>query len=161
MTTKADYTDEEWVALRRAPLVAGLAVSLADPGGPIELTKEALAILKVARTPPSRDELLLAVAQDLAAEVRARGKMLEDLDIRGRAARKQVVEELTSVNAILTAKATPEEAASFRLWLVQAAQGAAEAAKEGGFLGVGRVLVSKGEQAMIDRIREILGVAGG
>ena len=46
MTTKADYTDEEWVALRRAPLLAGLAVSLADPGGPIELTKEALAILK-------------------------------------------------------------------------------------------------------------------
>ena len=37
MTTKADYTDEEWAALRRAPLVAGLAVSFADPGGPIEL----------------------------------------------------------------------------------------------------------------------------
>jgi hypothetical protein len=161
MTTKADYTDEEWVALRRAPLVAGLAVSLADPGGPIELTKETLAVMKVARTPPSRDELLLAVSQDLDAEVRARGKLLEDLEIRGRTARKQVVEELASVNAILAAKATPEEAASFRLWLVQAAEAAADAAKEGGFLGVGAVRVSKGEQAMIDRIREILGVAGG
>ena len=160
MTTKADYTDEEWVALRRAPLVAGLAVSLADPGGPIELTKETLAAMKVARTPPSQDELLLAVSKDLDTEVRTQGKTL-DLEIRGRTARKQVVEELASVNAILSAKATPEEAASFRLWLVQAAEAAAEAAKEGGFLGVGTVRVSKGEQAMIDRIREILGVAGG
>ena len=159
MTTKADYTDEEWAALRRAPLVAGLAVSLADPGGPIELTKETLAAMKVARTPPSQDELLLAVSKDLDTEVRT--QRLDDLAIRGRTARKQVVEELASVNAILSAKATPEEAASFRLWLVQAAEAAAEAAKEGGFLGVGTVRVSKGEQAMIDRIREILGVAGG
>ena len=159
MTTKADYTDEEWVALRRAPLVAGLAVSLADPGVPIELTKETLAAMKVARTPPSQDELLLAVSKDLDTEVRT--QRLDDLAIRGRTARKQVVEELASVKAILSAKATPEEAASFRLWLVQAAEAAAEAAKEGGFLGVGTVRVSKGEQAMIDRIREILGVAGG
>ena len=65
------------------------------------------------------------------------------------------------MNAILTAKATPEEAASFRLWLVQAAEAAAEAAKEGGFLGIGAVRVSKGEQVMIDRIRQILGVPEG
>ena len=51
MTTKADYTDEEWRALRRAPLVAGLAISLADPGGPFEVTKETLAALKAARNP--------------------------------------------------------------------------------------------------------------
>ena len=161
MTTKADYTDEEWVALRRAPLVAGLAISLADPGGPFELTKESLAAMKVARTPPSQDELLVAVSKDVGAQLRAHEEPLEDLGIHGRTARKQVVEELGSVNAILTAKATPEEAASFRRWLVQAAEAAAEAAKEGGFLGVGAVRVSKGERAMIDRIREILGVPEG
>ena len=43
MTTKADYTEDEWAALRRATTVAGFAVSLADPGGPIELTKESVA----------------------------------------------------------------------------------------------------------------------
>jgi hypothetical protein len=158
MTTQADYTDEEWATLRRAPLVAGLAISLADPGGPIELTKETLAAMKAARTPPSQDELLLAVSKDLDEQVRTHGKPLDDLGIRGRTARKQVVEELTRVNGILAAKATPEEAASFRLWLVQAAQGAAEAAKEGGLFGIGAVRVSKGEQAMLDKIREILGV---
>ena len=61
------------MALRRAPLVAGLAISLADPGGPFELTKETLAAMKVARTPPSQDELLVAVSKDLDAQVRAHG----------------------------------------------------------------------------------------
>ena len=33
MTSKADFTDEEWTRLKRAPFVAGMAISLADPGG--------------------------------------------------------------------------------------------------------------------------------
>jgi hypothetical protein len=36
MTSRADFTDQEWARLGRAPLLAGLAVSLSDPGGPIE-----------------------------------------------------------------------------------------------------------------------------
>src|SRR5919204_366868 len=36
MTTEADFTEEEWARLKRAPFVAGMAISLADPGGPIE-----------------------------------------------------------------------------------------------------------------------------
>ena len=36
MTSKRDFSDEEWTRIRRAPLVAGVAISLADPGGPIE-----------------------------------------------------------------------------------------------------------------------------
>ena len=158
MTTKADYTDEEWRVLRRAPLVAGLAISLADPGGPIEVTKETLAALKAARNPPSDDELLVAVSQDLNDQIRTHEKPMDELEIRGRTARKQVVEELSTVNGILAAKATPEEAASFRLWLVQAAEGTAEAAKEGGVFGIGATQVSKRESAMLEEIRRILGV---
>ena len=86
MTTQADYTDEEWATLRRAPLVAGLAISLADPGGPFELTKETLATLKAARTPPSQDELLLAVSKDLDEQVRTQANPLDDLGLRGRTA---------------------------------------------------------------------------
>ena len=43
MTSKADFTDEEWARLKRAPFVAGMAISLADPGGPIEAFKESSA----------------------------------------------------------------------------------------------------------------------
>ena len=43
MTSKKDFSDEEWTRIRRAPIVAGVAISLADPGGPIELAKETAA----------------------------------------------------------------------------------------------------------------------
>ena len=49
MTGKADFTEEEWTRLKRAPFVAGMAISLADPGGPIELVKETAATLKTVR----------------------------------------------------------------------------------------------------------------
>ena len=34
MTTKSDFTEEEWSRVVRAPFVAGMAITLADPGGP-------------------------------------------------------------------------------------------------------------------------------
>ena len=61
MTSKQDFTDEEWTRVRRAPLVAGVAISLADPGGPIEVAKETMASLRSATLPPSQEELLAAV----------------------------------------------------------------------------------------------------
>ena len=32
MTSKGAFTDEEWERVRRAPLVAGMAITIADPG---------------------------------------------------------------------------------------------------------------------------------
>lgn len=57
MTTKNDFTEDEWSRVVRAPLVAGMAISLADPGGPIEAAKETTATLKTATNPPSREQL--------------------------------------------------------------------------------------------------------
>jgi transcription antitermination factor NusG len=159
MTTKADYTEDEWAALRRAPMVAGFAVSLADPGGPIELTKESMAAMKAAGAPPTDDELLVAVSQDALAQQQQRHNVLKEIDLKAATAREQIVDELRNVNEILSAKATPEEAVAFREWLIQAAQDSANAAKEGGFLGIGATRVSEGEEAMLAKLREILGVA--
>jgi hypothetical protein len=51
----------------------------------------------------------------------------------------------------------PEETEAFRGWLVTTAQAAADAAKEGGFMGFGAVQVSKAEQEMLDQLRGALG----
>ncbi|NLE11215.1 MAG: hypothetical protein GX630_06880, partial [Actinobacteria bacterium] len=64
MSSKTDYTAEEWTTLVRAPLLAGLSLTLADPGGPIEAAKEAIATMKIMTTPESDAELLVAVSQD-------------------------------------------------------------------------------------------------
>ena len=157
MTTKADYTDEEWAVLCRAPLAAGLAVSYADPGGPIDFAKETMAALRAARTPPSDQPLLVAVSKD-GLRYAQQHRALEEPDLKAATARQRVVDELTRTNEILSAKATPEEAKSFRAWLIQAAQDTANAAKEGGFFGIGASLVSEREDAMLAQLREVLGV---
>ncbi len=158
MTTKADYTDGEWATLRRAPQVAGFAVTLADPGGPIELTKETMASLKAVGKPPGTEELVVAVSQDALAQAQSHHNVVKELDLKASTAREQIVDELRKTNDILAAKATPEEAATFRAWILEAAQDAAEAAKEGGFLGIGAVRVSEGEEKMLAQLREILGL---
>jgi hypothetical protein len=156
MTSRKDFGDEEWTRIRRAPIVAGVAISLADPGGPIELAKETAATLRSATLPPSQEELLAAVALDIQAMAQHRQNPLGDFKPRGG---EQVLEELRAVNELVTARATPEEAAAFRGWLLAAAQAAADAGKEGGFLGFGAERVSAGEQRMLDQVRTVLGMA--
>jgi hypothetical protein len=158
MTSKADYAEEEWVRLRRAPFVAGLAISIADPGGPIELAKETMATLKAASTPASQEELLVAVSQEILSMVNQKQNPTAGFKPdRSALAGKEILDELVGVNEILTAKATPEEAEAFRRWLLAAAQAAADGAKEGGFMGFGAELVSQGEQRMLDELRAALG----
>jgi hypothetical protein len=156
MTSKQDFTDEEWTRIRRAPLVAGVAISLADPGGPIEVARETVATLRSATLPPSQEELLASVALDVQALAQHKQNPLGDFKPRSG---QQILEELRGVNELVTAKATPEEVEAFRRWLVAAAKAAADAAKEGGFLGFGGEQVSAGEQQMLDQVRTAIGAA--
>ena len=159
MTSKQDFTDEEWARLRRAPLVAGLAISVADPGGPIEVTKETMASLRTATTPPSQEELLIAVSQDLMKVSQEKQNPMGDFKVdKNVLAGQQILDELRAVNEILEAKATPEEAEAFRRWMIAVAQAAADAAKEGGFLGFGAEQVSEGETKMLEQLGNALGL---
>jgi hypothetical protein len=158
MTSKASFTDDEWDRVLRAPMVAGMAITIADPGGPIEISKEMMATLRAATVPPSQEELLAAVALEIQAMVQQKQNPARNFKPTSAAsAGTEILDELRAVDAIVAENATPEEAQAFRGWLVRAAQGAAEAAKEGGFMGFGAVQVSEGEQAMLDQLRSVLG----
>ena len=157
MTGKADFTDEEWTRLKRAPFVAGMAISLSDPGGPIELAKETAAALKTVTGAGDRGGLVAAVAADVTAEARERKNPLGGFKpSKGALAGQEILEELTAVNEIVSAKASPDEAQGYRDWLKDAAREAADAAKEGGFFGFHAVRVSEGEQRMLDKLGEAL-----
>jgi hypothetical protein len=158
MTTKADFTDEEWVRLGRAPIVAGMAISIADPGGPIETIKESSAAIKTvleAAQSGSHGEFVQAVAHDVAEKARRRENPMAGFRPKGANARAEILDELRAVNALLVEKTTPEETAQFREWLKVAAQRAATAAKEGGFLGFNAQRVSENEQQMLDTLGAI------
>jgi hypothetical protein len=155
VTTRTDYTDEEWASLRRSPLVAGMAISLADPGGPIELTHETMAALKATSEPGSDEPLLVAVSQDAMSMSQHHQNPMGDFKPKGANASAEILEELGKVNAILSAKATPDEATAFRAWMMTVAQAAADAAKEGGFMGFHAVRVSEGERSMLERLQKV------
>jgi hypothetical protein len=159
MTTKGDFTEDEWVRLRRAPLVAGMAISLADPGGPIEMAKETMATVRSATNPPSREQLLTEVALEIQGMTQQKQNPLSgyQLDKNAGAPGQQVLDELRDVQGIVAAKATPEESTAFGAWMLATAQAAADAAKEGGFMGFGAQQVSQGEKDMLDQVRSAVG----
>lgn len=158
MSTKSDYTDEEWAALLRAPIVAGMAISIADPGGPIEVSKELVATLRAATDPQSQDPLVDAVSHEVAALTAERKNPAGDFKPHGPAPGDHVLDEMRRVREILDAKATPDEARAFGMWLLGVAQATANREKEGGFLGIGGEQVSDREREMLARLGTALGV---
>ena len=161
MTSKSDYSEAEWTRLKRAPFLAGMAISLADPGGPIEAVKETAATLRsvvAAAEGDGHGELVQAIARDVRDEAKARKSPMAGFKpASGATAGIEILDELRAAERLAAAKATPEEAEDLREWLVAVAQEAANAAKEGGFMGFHAVRVSDGEQRMLDQLRQALG----
>jgi hypothetical protein len=159
MASKTDFTDEEWTRLKRAPFVAGMAISLADPGGPIEAVKETAATLKTvlaAADGGTHGELVGAIARDVRDEARQRKSPLAGFKPgKGVNAGVEILDELREVNRVVREKA-PDDADAVRTWLLAVAQEAANAAKEGGFMGFHAERVSQGEQRMLDSIGDAL-----
>ncbi len=159
MTTKKDLTEDEWSRLLRGPLVAGLAVSIADPGGPIEATKETIATIRVMTSPPTDQQLLADIAGEIKALAERRENPFQDFRVEGGAmASQHVLDELRAVDVVLRTKVDAAEAEAYRGWLLAAAQASADAAKEGGFLGIAARRVSEGEADMLERVRDALGM---
>jgi hypothetical protein len=162
MATKTDLTTEEWSEVLGSVMMAGMAVTLADPSGLIGMTKEGLAsgsALVAAKTDPNSNELIKAVVSDFeTSEGRAAARGV----IKGKLAGKQASEmkgtilgTLSQTAALLDAKA-PDDAAAFKGWLRDISERVANAAREDGFLGFGGVRVSDAEKATLDEISKAL-----
>src|SRR5829696_3946848 len=100
------------------------------------------------RTAACRDRV--GRAGDDPAETEPAERLQADQRRDGRA---QILEELQAVSAIVSSKATADEIPAFKQWLLTTAQAAADAAKEGGFMGFHATQVSQAENAMLDQVR--------
>jgi hypothetical protein len=149
MTKKADFNAEEWSTVVEGPVLAGLRVVTADRGGKI---RESLAMGKVyteARQRHGENELLDALVTSPPALDPARVRKPEDVA-------SAVTEGLREAIRILHQKATPEEVDAYRNFVMDVAEAAAKAHKEGGFIGIGGKQVSESEQAALDEIQATL-----
>ena len=164
MTTRTDYTDEEWKSIKAAPLLAGMYVSMVAKSGPIDTAKEALAIsqsLAELVKKGSANQLIATMIEEVKPKegeavqtregISVNVKTLEELH-------KATIDTLQQASAALT-KAMPEETAEYKQFVLTVAQRVAEAGKEGGFLGIGGTRVSAAETRAIQEIGDALEAA--
>jgi len=165
MTDKSNFTPEEWKLVLESVMVAGIAVTAAEPSGLWGLLKESVASASAvaqAGQDPRSGPLVKAVVADfetIQGQSIARDGLKEKLLGKNPADLKaQCIETLRQAGALLDNKA-PDDAPAFKGWLREISQHVAEASKEGGFLGIGGVLVSDAEKATLAEISSALGLA--
>jgi hypothetical protein len=162
MADKSSFTAEEWKTLVEAPMLAGVAVTAADPSGLWGMLKESFAtggaLAKVKADAAANPLIKAVVAEYDSAEgravardgLKARLSGSKPAEVTARA-----VAGLGEAAAILEAKAQGD-APAVRRWLASISQSVAEAASEGGFLGFGGVQVSDAEKATLDQVAAAL-----
>jgi len=162
MSTKADYSEEEWTQLMMAPVNGGMYIIMADlhvtsmPGEMQGMFKSMIE----QPVPEGAQELVGSLVEDFKAKAENKEKM-ETPDSSKQDPeqfKKKVMESLSSTAALLTEKSSEEEAAGYKQWLMGVAQATAEAGKEGGFLGIGGVRVSDKEKAALGEISTAIGL---
>jgi len=164
MADKSNFTPDEWKVLLQGVMAAGIAITAAEPSGLWGLLKEGFAggaVMAKAKTDPSTNALIKAVVNDFSAAegsaardgLKTRFKQIKPAEIK-----EACIATLRQAAAIVDAKA-PGDAAAYKAWLQQISQHVAEAAKEGGFLGIGGVPVSDAEKATLTEISTALKAA--
>ena len=166
MTDKSNFTPDEWKLLLESLMMAGVAVSAAEPSGLWGLLKESFASgaeLVAVKNDPQANPLIRAVVDDFGTSQGrsiARDGVKEKLTgCKPAEIKAKCIETLGQVAAIVDAKA-PGDAAAFKGWLRRISQHVAEAASEGGFLGIGGVAVSEAEKATLTEISNALKLPG-
>jgi hypothetical protein len=162
MTGGANLSTAEQMALRLAPTLAGMYVSMASPSGFIGTAKEAGsvagALVEAGKNAP---------AGSLFNTLFASGKHQEDqqelmnlLKSAGSpdAMKTALLDKVKSAVTGLASKGDANQSAAYKNLIVAIATKVAEASKEGGFLGFGGTLVSDAEKNAIADIKRALGM---
>ncbi len=164
MAKQDTFTSEEWTLLRIAPSFVSVGVSAVDPSGLFSSIKEVIAgANRTMATLHANNslELFSALAADRSIpgipDVHALlGEGPHDQQIQN--FKSAALDRVKSAAAVLAVKASAAEADAYRKMLVSVAQDAANASKEGGFLGFGGVRVSEKERAFIDEVSKAAGL---
>ena len=141
MTGKADFTSEEWDLIREGPPTAGMVALTADKGGTFRETWALAKAYTEARKEHGESELLDTLVAE-KPDVKRYGSP-QELDDVG-------LSRLTDAVNLLGQKANNAEVAAYKKFVMQVAEGVAEAHKEHG------AEVSDAERAAIEKIASAL-----
>jgi hypothetical protein len=157
MSVKDNFTAEEWQTLLKLPFKIGVTLMVVSPSGPIGLTKETMTLAKAPfalAQASNGNALVSALAVELQAQAKTIVKNEESAFKHSdpQTYKGQTVAACRSAAAALS-KASAEDAAAYRTWVLAVGQQVAEAAKENG------VLFSDQEKGLLKELGEALGTA--
>jgi Bacterial protein of unknown function (DUF937) len=143
----------DWSRVQAAPAAALMMVATADLSGPVGSIKEVQAATKALAGAAHKAEPTSLLAAAFGSGIDT--DMLKQ--VRELAPTKDKLLDVIKAGAASVASKSPAEAAAYKATILAVAKAAAEASKEGGFLGIGGTLVSKDEQAALDQLSAALG----
>ena len=141
MTSKADFTEQEWELVREGPPTAGMITLLASSGGTFRETWALAKTFAEARQQHGESELLDALVAEKPEMKRYHSR--EEAENEG-------LSRLSQAVALLDQKASPEEVESYKRFTLNVAERVAEAHQEEG------TSVSSEEQDTIAKIASSL-----
>ena len=147
MTTKTDFTDEEWELVLEGPTSAGMIVITAQRGGTFRETVSMAKAYAEARQQHGQSELLDGIVAAKPEIDRTRSSSPDEL-------KERALGQIRDAVALLGGKATPQELDEYRRFVVTLAEKVARAHRES---GRGEDPISDAEQAAIDAITQALG----
>jgi hypothetical protein len=156
MSTKTDYSAEEWKAISGAPVAAGMLITLSDASGPLGIAKEAFAVGQAISqsAAPDSPEIVRALAENVKA---GGGRPeLPDVPSGDRAQAKLVLIGAIQRAVRAVESKSPTEVEGYKTWLASVAARVSQASKEGGFFGIGGTLVSQDEEEALRQLAEVL-----
>jgi hypothetical protein len=150
-STVAEY-GADWAKVATAPAAALFMVASADPSGPIGAFKEVSAV-----SDALREAVKKAAPTSVIASAFGGGLTMDVLQqLKTVAPTKDKLLDAVKAGAAAVAAKSPAEAQAYKDTILAVAKAAAEASKEGGFLGFGGTLVSESEQAALDTLKAAL-----
>lgn len=150
MTSKADFTAEDWKTVLEGPPSAGMLVITAQRGGTLRETITMAKAYGEARALHGQSELLDEIVAAKPVVDHTRYGTLDELHER-------CLGHLRDAIGLLEAKATPQELEDYRRFIVNLAEKVAAAHREG---GADATAVSDAERAAIDSITAALAGSG-
>ena len=122
------------------------------------MSHETIATLKEASTPPSREQLLIEVSQDIMSMVNQKQNPLAGFKPDSSALAGTLVLDELGRERHPSSEGDSGRSGRVPSLAARRGPGAADAAKEGGFMGFGAVRVSEGEP-MLEKLHSTLGVS--
>jgi hypothetical protein len=167
--SESNFTADEWKILLTTPLRVGKAMMFAAPSGPLGMIQEAKAMSDSVRTlmdQGSPSPLLAQLAQHargILQNAQASGGISQVASEYIGSSRDPEItrtEALTCCQQAVSClkKTSPQDAAAYKQFVFDMAQKTAEAASEGGILGMGGERVSEPERMLLREVAYTLGM---